>query len=320
MSIDEEVIAALDMVYAPPEVPQDVPLGNVRRGPWRKRYGMVAGIAAVLVLILAYPAVTAISTVISTVISPGSHRQSSRTDAEPAPRATAAVMSLASLRPVTVDAAHTPRIRAAVLDGHPVTAWVASIGRSGKYVYDLGNARLTEFTAVLPASDSGLTDPCSWRLQLGDGAPQTYQTQPAANVPMTLSGSGAMTITVAPAHPGDSAANCAMTDPVYQPGQSSTVASSAPEPVASQGLASPPVTPSQPSQQPSQQATQQQAIASASAGSAAPSPSASSPASPSATATTASAQGGTPAPSAAPTPAGPAAGPTEPAIQPEGGD
>ena len=226
-----EIVAALDLVYAPPEVPRDIPGSNVRRGPWRNRYGIAATVAAGLVLLLAYPAVTGINT--------GSHRHPAKTEAAPAASGTATVTSLASLRPVTVDASGSPLIKSEVLDHHRVTAWVASVKRSGKYVYDLGSAKFTHFSAVLPPSDSGLTDPCSWTVRLGGGPSRMYRTQQTASVPMAVEGSGPMTITVGPTQPTSGTASCAMTDPVVQAAAIGTAASSAPEPVASQVLASP---------------------------------------------------------------------------------
>jgi hypothetical protein len=303
MNIDEKVIAALDLVYPPGQAPADVPASNVRRGPWLNRYSIATAVAAALVLILAYPAVTAIST--------GSHHQ-------PAHARAGTVTSLASLHAVVIDARNQPRIKSAVLDGHRVTAWVASVGRSGKYVYHLDNSQLTEFSAVLPATDSGLTDPCSWTVQLGGGTRQTYRTQPAANVPMNISGSGTVSIMVAPAQPSANAANCVMTDPVVQPVPGGgAAASSTPVPVASQGLASPPVVqpavPAPPTVQQAQPTT--------------PPATASPPASPSATpsASPSASPSGAPTRGATPTSSAPATGQatapaTDPAEEPEGGD
>jgi hypothetical protein len=307
-----EIVAALDLVYAPPEVPKDVPGSNVRRGPWRNRYGIAATVAAGLVLLLAYPAVTGINT--------GSHRHPAKTEAAPAASGTATVTSLASLRPVTVDASGTPLIKSEVLDHHRVTAWVASVRRSGKYVYDLGSAKFTHFSAVLPPSDSGLTDPCSWTVRLGGGPSRMYRTQQTASVPMAVEGSGPMTITVGPTQPTSGTANCAMTDPVVQAAAVGTAASSAPEPVASQVLGSPPASPSA-------QPTQQQAQPQPTAPSAAPatSPASSPPASPSPSSSGSAAptptSSGSPSPGTAATPTAPATDPAlEPPLQPAGGN
>jgi hypothetical protein len=302
---DEEltaaIVAALDMVYTRPEVPQDIPGSNVRRGPWRNRYAIIATVAAALVLILAYPAVTAIST-----------GHPARTSAR-GPVNARLVTSLASLRPVTVDAPHTPSIQSVVLDHHRVTDWVARVTRSGKYVYDLGSARLTDFSAVLPPSDSGLTDPCSWTVRLGGGTPQTYQTRQAANVAMDLVGSGTMTITVAPTQPTSGTASCAMTDPIVQAAPIGTAASSTPEPIASQALTSPPAAASPP---PQPQATQQQAQPTPSAA-----PVTSPPGSPTASPTATSSGSPAPTPTGSPTDAAsPTTSATDPPVEPEGGD
>jgi hypothetical protein len=311
MNIDEEVRAALDMVYARPDVPGDVPVSNVR--PMRRRYIVAAGIAAALVLILAYPAVTSIGTAIGS----RSHQPSSGQQ----PANARLVTSLASLRPVKVDAPRTPRIQSVLYDHQRVTAWVASVRRSGTYVYDLGSAQLTDFTAVLPKSNSGLTAPCSFRLQFGGGAERTFQTQPGASVPVNLSGSGTITISVTPTQPSGGVADCAMTNPLLHSEPGGTVASATPEPAASQGLASPPA---QPTQQQAQPVTSPPASAPAGGPAGAP---AGEPATASGSATPA--QSDSPAPAAsstatvAPAPtvsAPPAVPPTDPAVQPEGGD
>jgi hypothetical protein len=298
MTIDEEIVAALDMVYAhSADAPHDVPVGNVRRGPWALRgYGIVAAAAAAVALIVAYPAITATST-----------RQAARGTVS-----AHLVTSLASLHPVVAGAAQTPHIRSVVLDHRRVTAWVARVGRSAKYVYDLDDARLTEFTASLPPSDSGLTDPCSWTVRLG-GAAQTYQTQQTASVQMKLAGPGPMSITVAPTQPGGGLASCAMTNPVVQAAPLGTVvSSSSPGPVASQVLAPPP--PVQP--QPSGSPAQQQPAASPSA-STVPSPASSPAPTPSATAAPTQTAVATATSAGTSTPAAP---PTDPPVQPEGGN
>jgi hypothetical protein len=308
MNVDEKVVAALDLVYPQPEAPQDVPVSNVRRGPWRSRYALTiaSAAAAAAALILVYPAVTATST-----------GQVRHAGAAPASSGTVNAQldtSLASLRPVTVDAVRTPRIRSVVLDHHRVTAWFASVNRSGKFVYDLGSAKHTDFTASLPPSDSGLTDPCSWTVRLGSGAPQSYQTQQAASVPMEIAGSGPMTITVAPVQQTSGAASCAMTDPViHQTAPIGAAPSSAPEPVTSAVLVQPPP-PAVPAQQPTP-VQQQAAPTTTPAAAPSVSPSGAAPPTPS--------QSSSPAPSATPTIATtptPTAPSTDPAPQPETGD
>jgi hypothetical protein len=311
MNVDEEVRAALDMVYARPDVPGDVPVSNVR--PMRRRYVVATGIAAALVLILAYPAVTSIGTAIGS----RSHQASSGQQ----PANARLVTSLASLRPVKIDAPHTPRIQSVVYNHQRVTAWVASVRRSGSYVYDLGSAQLTDFTAVLPKSDSGLTDPCSFTVQFGGGESRTFQTQPSASVPVNLSGSGAMTISVTRTQPTGGVADCAMTDPLLHPVPGGTVASATPEPATSQGLSSPPV---QPTQQQAQPVTSPSASTPAGApatpsGSATPAQTGSPAPADSSTATVAPTPTVT-APPAVPPAAPPAVPPTEPEVQPEGGD
>ena len=304
MNVDEKVVAALDLVYARPEAPQDVPVSNVRCGPWRGRSVIVLAAAAAVALILAYPAVTATST--------GKATQPGADAASPHTAHAELATFLAGLQPVNVDPARTPHVRSAVLDNHRVTVWAASVHQSGKFVYDLGSAKLTDFAAVLPPTDSGLTDPCSWRLQLSSGAAQTYQTQRAAFVPMSLSGSGTMTITVTPVQPASGTATCAMTDQVKQTVRIDPAASPpAPEPVTSQVLVSPPVAPSQQPTQIQEQAapttTPQTSPAVSPSGAAPPTPSQSSSPAPSATST----------PSAASTPTAPS---TDPAPQPEAGE
>jgi hypothetical protein len=305
MSVDEKVAAALDLVYPRPGAPEDVPVSNVRRGPWRNRYTFTLAAAAAAALILAYPAVTAMST--------GHASHPSAAPASPGTAHAQLASFLAGLRPVNVDAARTPHVRSAVLDNHRVTVWAASVQQSGKFVYDLGSARLTDFAAVLPPTDSGLTDRCSWRLQLSSGEARTYQTQPTASVPVQLTGSGTMTITVAPVQPTSGTATCAMTDPVKLPTPPSggAVSTAAPEPVTSQAMASPPVAPSQ---QPTQ--IQEQAAPTA--------PPPTSPAvSPSGAAPPAASQSSSPAPSATPTTAAtptPTGQPTDQAPQPVTGD
>jgi DNA polymerase-3 subunit gamma/tau len=332
---DEEltaaIVAALDSVYALPDAPQDIPVSEIererrRRRPLLTRYRVVGAAAAAAALILAYPAVTAIGT--------GQARHAAALPARrsaPNPRL---VTSLASLHPVSIGAGRTPSIRSVVLDHHRVTAWVAHVSSSGRYVYALDSAQLTEFTATLPPSDSGLTDPCSWTVRLGAGTPQTYQTQPAASVPMTLEGAGAstMTITVAPTQPAaGAAANCAMTNPVVVSGPSGASASAAPEPAASQGLGSPPAGPSPqvgpspqlgpspqvgPSQQPQSAPAQQPPPApSSSASAASPPPTPSGAATPTQASTPTAAATPTAAPTGTPTGSA-----TEPVMQPEGGD
>jgi hypothetical protein len=134
------------------------------------------------------------------------------------------VTPLSSLRPVTADSARRLRIGSAILDGHKVTDWVASLRlRSGgpvtaTFVYHLGSAQATQFSAVLPPSESNLTALCTWTVQSGNDAPAVYRTKPASNVHMRLEVAKAdtMTIKVTPTQQTTREADCAMTDPVIQ--------------------------------------------------------------------------------------------------------
>ena len=134
------------------------------------------------------------------------------------------VTPLSSLRPVTADSARRLRIGSAILDGHKVTDWVASLRlRSGgpvtaTFVYHLGSAQATQFSAVLPPSESNLTALCTWTVQSGNDAPAVYRTNPASNVHMHLEVAKAdtMTIKVTPTQQTTREADCAMTDPVIQ--------------------------------------------------------------------------------------------------------